>query len=192
MSQASASVARSTWPGARQHRPSLALLRTVALWLLLGVVVLLVISPIAAILYGAFRTRAPGDPRATFTLDKITTAYGGLFTGSWTQSATLHTVLLAVPVTIVATLLGLLLAWAVTRTDMPGKRTMEVAFLLPLLYSPLVGVIGWTVLADPRAGLVNKLWSTMLRQNAALIDVYSYAGIAWVMVFYFRAPTPSC
>jgi iron(III) transport system permease protein len=177
--------ASSARVGTRTYRPGVARLRTTAIWLLLSIVVLLVTLPIAAILYGALRTRAPGDPRAAFTLQKVVTAYGGLFTGSWTQSATLHTILLGVPVTMAATLLGLLLAWAVTRTDMPGRRTMEMAFLLPLLYSPLVGVIGWTVLADPRAGLVNQLWSAVLGQDATLIDVHSYAGIAWVMVFYF-------
>ncbi len=185
MSEASVSFATPAIGGTQAHRPNLARLHAAAIWLLLACVVLLVVSPIAAILYGAVRTRSPGDPRAVFTFQKIATAYGGLVTGSWTQSATLHTILLAIPVTILATLLGLLLAWAVTRTDMPGKRVMEVAFLLPLLYSPLVGVIGWTVLADPRAGLVNQLFSAILGRRAMLLDVYSYPGIAWVMVFYF-------
>lgn len=185
MSQASTSLTGSAWRVAQVYRSGLTWARSAAIWLLLGAVVLLVAAPITAIVYGALQSRAPGDPRAVFTLHNVAAAYGGLFTGSWTQSATEHTILLAVPVTFFATSLGLLLAWAVTRTDMPGRRVMEIAFLLPLLYSPLVGVIGWTVLADPRAGLVNQLWSAVLGHRAALIDVYSYQGIAWVMVFYF-------
>ena len=145
----------------------------------------LVLAPVLAILYGSLRTRPPGAPRAAYTLAKLEQAWGGLFTGDWTQAPTINTVLLALPVTLFATALGALLAWAVTRTDMPGRRVFEMLFLLPLLYSPLVSVIGWTVLADPNAGLINQLWSGMIGQNAALVDVYSYGGIAMVMVFFF-------
>ncbi len=152
---------------------------------LLLVTAALVMAPIAAVTYGAFRTRPPGAPRAAFTLIKMEQAWVGLFTGSWTQVPAANTILLAVPVTIFATALGVLLAWCVTRTDMPGRRTLELLFLVPLLYSPLVSVIGWTVLADPQSGLLNKAWTALTGSHTILIDVYSYVGIAWVMVLYF-------
>ncbi|MDQ8731458.1 iron ABC transporter permease [Bradyrhizobium sp. LHD-71] len=160
-------------------------IRAAVTWLFLAVVTVLVVTPMAAIVFGAFRTRSPGDPRATFSLQSIEAVYLGLFNGGWTQSATLHTVLLAIPVTISATALGLFLAWAVTRTNMPGKRWFEFGFLLSLLYSPLVGVIGWTVLADPAAGLLNGLWSALTGASDPLFNIYSYGGIAWVMIFFF-------
>ena len=152
---------------------------------LLLVTAALVVAPIAAVIYGAFRTRPPGAPRAAFTLMKMEQAWVGLFTGSWTQVPTINTILLAVPVTLFATVLGVVLAWCVTRTDMPGRRTLELLFLVPLLYSPLVSVIGWTVLADPLSGLLNKAWTASIGSHTIIIDVYSYFGIAWVMVLYF-------
>jgi iron(III) transport system permease protein len=183
--QADATVLGAEWRAVTPHNEMLARLRSVVTWLLLACVALLVITPIAAIAYGAFRSHSPGNPRAVFTFQNIDTVYGGLVSGSWTQSAALNTITLAIPVTLFATILGLFLAWAVTRTDMPGRRWLEMAFLLPLLYSPLIGVIGWTVLGDPNAGLLNSLWTTLTGQPGALIDVYSYGGIAWVMMFYF-------
>jgi iron(III) transport system permease protein len=116
---------------------------------------------------------------------KMEQAWVGLFTGDWAQIPTLNTILLAVPVTVGATTLGVLLAWSVTRTNMPGRRTLEILFLVPLLYSPLVSVIGWTVLADPQSGLLNKGWIALTGSQTGFIDIYSYLGIAWVMVLYF-------
>ena len=154
-------------------------------WLLLAAVGLLVLTPMGALLYGAVRTHSPGSRRATFTWSNIESVYGGLFSGGWTQSATLNSVALAVPVMLIACAIGVFLAWAVTRTDMPGRRTLEIAFLLPMLYSPLVGVIGWSVLGDPQAGILNAAWKFTTGADAPLINVYSYAGIVWVMVLYF-------
>lgn len=145
----------------------------------------MVLTPLGALLFGAVRTHSPGSRRATFTAANLDAVYGGLFSGGWTQSATLNSISLALPVMIIACAIGVFLAWAVTRTDMPGRRTFEIAFLLPMLYSPLVGVIGWSVLADPQAGVLNTAWKFTTGAAQPLINIYSYAGIVWVMVLYF-------
>lgn len=113
-----------------------------ASWGLLLVVCALVLTPLGALLYGAIRSHPPGSRRATFTFANIESVFGGLFTGGWTQSATLHSLALAIPVMFIACAIGVLLAWSITRTDLPGRRAFECLFLLPMLYSPLVGVIG--------------------------------------------------
>lgn len=145
----------------------------------------LVLWPLTALVYGAFRSDTPGARDAVFTLDNIREVYLGLIGQGWTGEAVFNSIALAVPVTLVATTIGVLLAWAVTRTDMPGKRTFEILFLVPMLYSPLVGVIGWTVLADPRSGLLNRWWMAATESSLPIVNVYSWAGIVWVMVFYF-------
>lgn len=154
-------------------------------WISLALVATLVLAPLVALVYGAFRSHSPGSPLAAFTLDHIKLVYGGLFTGGWTQSATVNSLALAVPVMFLACAIGAFLAWAVTRTDLPYRRVWEVAFLLPMLYSPLVGVIGWSLLADPSGGLLNIFWSNLTGSSEPLFNVYSYTGIVWVMVFYF-------
>lgn len=163
------------------------LVRRVWPYAILILVAYLVLWPMGSLIYGAFRSDTPGAPDAVFTLENIRGVWLGLVGNGWTGEATLNSISLAVPVTIMATGIGVLLAWAVTRTDMPGRRTFEVLFLLPMLYSPLVGVIGWSVLADPRAGLLNQIWwiGQVERPFEPIINIYSWFGIVWVMVFYF-------
>lgn len=154
-------------------------------WVLLVFVALLVLTPLGALFFGALRSHPPGSRRATWTLGNLESVYGGLFGDGWTQSATLNSIGVAFPVTALACAIGIFLAWAVTRTDMWGRRVFEILFLLPMLYSPLIGVIGWSVLADPQAGLLNTLWKATTGSTTPVVNVYSYLGIVWVMVFYF-------
>jgi len=169
----------------RNAGPSMTRSSRLASWGLLVAVAALVLTPLGALFYGAVRSHSPGSRKGVFTFANIDAVYGGLFTGGWTQVATLNSIALAVPVMIISCAIGVFLAWAIARTDLPGRRIFEGAFLLPMLYSPLVGVIGWSVLADPRAGLINTLWSTITGLSDPLVNVYSYGGIIWVMVFYF-------
>ena len=155
------------------------------LWALLAAVTLLVMGPLGALIYGALQSDSPGAPGVHFTVDNMLKVYQGLFDDGWTGRATVNSLLLAVPVTICSTSIGVLLAWLVARTDMPGRRSFEFLFLLPMLYSPLVGVIGWSVLADPRAGLINIAARSMFGTTGPLVKVYSWGGIVWVMSFYF-------
>lgn len=157
------------------------------LWptLLLVMVAGLVLLPLAALLFGSLRSDSPGAPGAVYTLGNIRDVYLGLVGDGWTGEATFNSVLFAIPVTLLATAGGVSLAWLVMRTDMPGRRVFEILLLLPMLYSPLVGVIGWTVLADPRAGLLNTAAGVLFGTTGPWIDVYSRTGIIWVMTFYF-------
>ncbi|MCC7425301.1 MAG: iron ABC transporter permease [Alphaproteobacteria bacterium] len=154
-------------------------------WILFAVVAALVVGPLGALVYGALRSDSPGAPGAHFTFAEVASVYQGLFTDGWSGRATINSLLLAVPVTILSTTVGVALAYLVARTDMPGRRTFEFLFLLPMLYSPLVGVIGWSVLADPHAGLLNFLLEAIGGRDARVLNVYSWAGIIWVMTFYF-------
>ena len=154
-------------------------------WTLFLGVCLLVITPLSALFYGAFRSHSPGSQKGQFTIDNLVTVYSGLFDGGWSQSATLHSISLAIPVMFCACVVGVFLAWAIARTDIPGQKFFESAFLAPMLYSPLVGVIGWAVLADPRSGLINVFWTAMTGLADPVINIYSYFGIVWVMIFYF-------
>jgi iron(III) transport system permease protein len=145
----------------------------------------MVLVPLLALIYGALRSKSPGSPKAIYTLKNLESVYGGLFSGGWTQSVTINSLGLAIPVMLVSCAIGIFLAWSVVRTDIPARKTLSALFLIPMLYSPLVGVIGWVVLADPNAGLINAAWSFLTGSNEALLDIYSFAGIVWVMIFYF-------
>src|SRR5512134_687279 len=56
-----------------------------------------------------------------------------------TVSLTLHTIGLAVAVTLAATAIGVALAWLAVRSDMPGRRVWATLFALPLVIPSYVG-----------------------------------------------------
>ena len=154
-------------------------------WLLLAGIGYLVLLPIGALLYGAVRTDSPGSPDASFTGEWFWQTYVGLFTGGPIQRVVLNSLAVAVPATVIATVLGVALAWLVTRTDVIGRRFFEYGFIIPMFYSPLVGIIGWTVLAAPGSGWVNYYWSSLFGGSGSLLNIYSFWGIVWVMALFY-------
>ncbi|MSP30766.1 MAG: hypothetical protein EXR09_10090, partial [Acetobacteraceae bacterium] len=68
-----------------------------------------------------------------------------------------NTAFVAALSTIMAVTLGLLLAWILTRTAIPGRQHLERLMELPYYMTPLVGALAWGVLASPKTGLLNQL-----------------------------------
>jgi iron(III) transport system permease protein len=78
---------------------------------------------------------------------------------------------------------GCLLAWILSRTRVPGRGILEQLMGLPYYVTPLLGALAWAALGGPRSGLLNQLWYA-IGGRAPLINVYSPAGIAWVMALF--------
>src|SRR5205085_1021234 len=53
--------------------------------------------------------------------------------------------------------IGLTLAWAVSRTDVPGKPLLQITATLAYLSPPFLTAIAFTYLFSPNAGLINVL-----------------------------------
>lgn len=94
------------------------------------------------------------------------------------------TVKLGVWSVVLASILGIPLAWFVARTNLPGRRFLEIACLLPYMLPPLIGAMAWTQLFAPRAGYVNQLWMSFTGTRTALFNIYSFEGMVVVMGFY--------
>lgn len=95
----------------------------------------------------------------------------------------LNTVEVAVIATVIAILSGFVLAWILTRTQVPGRALMERLIELPFYVTPLVGALAWSILAAPRSGLLNQLWQ-YLGGRDDMLNAYSPMGIAWVMALF--------
>lgn len=154
-------------------------------WLLTLGLGTLVLLPLGALFYGAIRTEPPGSPGATFTLDWFRETYVGVFNGGPIQLVVWHSLAVAVPTTVIATVLGVGLAWLLTRTDLAGRRFFEYAFIIPMFYSPLVGIIGWTILGAPGGGWANYYLSKFIGGSESVINIYSFWGIVWVMTLFY-------
>ena len=101
--------------------------------------------------------------------------------------ALVNTLVLAGLTTVIATPLGIGIAWLTTRTDMPMRRFLGRAMLLPIFLSPLVGVLAWIALASPRSGFINTLAAATLGTQGPLINIFTLAGMVLVMVLHYTS-----
>jgi len=159
---------RPSWPGG-------------ATLLVLALVLVLAGIPIWSILENAFRNGTPYAPGG-FTFDHVIQ----FFTGSIYQAALLNTAIVALVSLVVAVPLGFLLAWLAARTDVPGRRLMQIGNVVPYLFPTFLGAIGWAYLAQPRTGLLNVVLGFINAPNGPF-DVNSQGGIGVVMGI-FLAP----
>lgn len=131
----------------------------------------LVLSPIAPVVYQAFLQHALYDPVHELTLSNIpkllnTQGFGGVI---W------NTVIFAALTTLIAQTLGTVAAIVFVRTDMPGARLFGELFLWPLFVSALVLSFGWYSLYGP-SGYVTLMVQQMT--GGSPWNLYSLLGMS--------------
>ena len=95
----------------------------------------------------------------------------------------LNTLGVAFAATVMALVFGFVIAWILTRTNVPGRERLERLLELPYYMTPLVGALAWAVLAAPKSGFFNQLWH-YVGGTGDVVDVYSMFGIAWIMALF--------
>jgi iron(III) transport system permease protein len=154
--------------------------RLVSVGILL-LVSLLVLLPLAFLLYGSLSTGAPGQKGSQFTLEHFRTVY---LTPKY-LTPLFNTLQLAAAVTILTTPVGTLLAWLMARTDLPGKRLFQILIIVPIFISPLLGALAWLAMAAPGSGFLNGFSAMLFGVSGDLFDIYSFWGIVFVMCLYY-------
>jgi iron(III) transport system permease protein len=94
-----------------------------------------------------------------------------------------NTLEVSVVATIVAIVVGFLIAYILTRTNVPFRRGLEQLMAVPYYVTPLLGALAWGLLGEPHSGYINMLWRA-LGGEGAIINVTSAMGIAWVMALF--------
>lgn len=148
------------------------------LGLMLGVFIILgilILYPAWILLSSSFQ-----DSTGAFTLAWYIEAY----TNPANYRAILNTLIIAGGASFIATVFGTFMAWAVVRTDMPGRRIVEAASIVPFISTPFIGALAWILLASPRTGLINQFWRLVSGSGDPLVDIYSLAGIVMVEALY--------
>ena len=111
-------------------------LSILAMILLATVVALLAVFPLGMVVYGSFRSAAPGQA-GFFTLS----GYQAAFTDPAIGKALWTTLWLGIVRSFVSMALAVFFCWALVRTDMPLKGAIEfclwINFFLPILRTPL-------------------------------------------------------
>jgi len=176
----------TTLAGSAEHiaRPRIGGVQTSTLLMsgLTLLVAVLTVTPVAIALVASFRT-APVGQHGIWTFSGVATVIHDPTTARviWT------TVWLAVVRAGLATLLAVVLAWILARTDCPLRGGLEIVLLLSLFF-PLVGrVLAWAVLASPRTGYINQLLRMLpfVGGTRGPLNIFSYEGVIFVSVLGF-------
>jgi iron(III) transport system permease protein len=139
---------------------------------LVAALLFLVALPIIRLLIVSFETRTGG-----FTLANYAAAYGR----ARHVTALLNSLWLGVTVAASSVVLAVPLAWAVSRTDMPGKPLVWATVLGAFILPPYLTAIGWILLAGPNAGFINVLWHWLTGTHGHIVNIYSFAGLTAVI-----------
>lgn len=107
------------------------------------------------------------------------------FIQTWTSSEVLvalrNSALYTVASVIIAIVCGVILAWFLKRTNVPGGELLNRLPILPMLFPPILGTLGWVMLLAPGSGLLNN-W--FLDDLGLGVDVYTMGGAIWVESMY--------
>lgn len=144
--------------------------------LLIGVLLVLVVNPLARLLWASFEHGATG----AFTLENYAAAYG-----RWRYLEALwNSLVLGLAVAVLGTVFGVPMAWAVSRTDMPAKGLVWAAILGTFIVPSYLGAVAWILLAGPNAGWLNRLYVWLTGAASGPLNIYSMAGLVLVIACY--------
>ena len=146
-------------------------------WLLaIVVLVFLVVNPLLRLLIVSFQQPDTG----AFTLANYAAAYNR----SRYVDALVNSLLLGVSAASLCLAFGVPLAWALSRTDMPGKSLVWVSILGTFIIPPYLGAVGWILLAGPNAGWLNRLVVELTGMEKGPFNIYSMPGLVLVVACY--------
>ena len=142
-----------------------------------AVAAVLVLYPVLYLLQAAFDV---GDPQS-----RPPTAYG--FDNFQVllnyPRIMLNTLVVSFAATVMALVIGFVMAWILARTNVPGRRVFEQLMAVPYYLTPLLGALAWSMLGSPESGFINQVWRA-LGGSDHLIDINTPYGIAWVMALF--------
>jgi len=151
--------------------------KSVFLWLvLIAVLAVLVINPLARLLWVSVQHVDTG----ALTLENYAVAYG-----RWRYiEALVNSLVIGLSVAVVCTLFGVPMAWAVSRTDMPGKGLVWAAILGTFIVPSYLGAVAWILLAGPNAGWLNRAYMWLTGAAAGPFNIYSMPGLILIIAAY--------
>ena len=149
----------------------------ILLWIALAaILVFLVVNPLLRLVMTSLEAADTG----AFTLQNYITAYGR---PRYVQ-ALWNSLSLGACVTVLCLIFALPMAWAVSRTDMPGKGAIRLCVLGAFITPPYLGAIGWILLAGPNAGWLNKAYIGITGASEGLFNIYSFSGLTFIIAIY--------
>jgi iron(III) transport system permease protein len=110
--------------------------------------------------------------------------YLEVFTNAPFLKAIWNTLIISTWVGAISVVIGGLLAWLVTRTDLPWKKSIRALVMASFVTPPFLGAFAWTLLAGPNAGALNKFYRFITGSEEAIFNIFTMSGLIFVMALY--------
>ena len=94
-----------------------------------------------------------------------------------------YTAILAFASTVVASVIGVSLAWITARTDSFLREHFELLNIMPFFMSAFVGAVAWRFLLSPNIGVINTFFQNVLGMEFTL-NIYGMGGMIWVAALF--------
>ncbi|MBM2804119.1 MAG: sugB 2 [Deltaproteobacteria bacterium] len=143
--------------------------------LVLVVTIYLVVIPLVFLLWTSFRSGPIGMP-AELTLANYARAYAN----PGTYEILHNTLIFALGSAAIALLLGIIFAWLVERTNLPGKSLLYPLFLVPIAIPGVLFSIAWVLLLSPGAGIINLALKHAFQLDQAPLNIYNLPGMIFL------------
>ena len=136
--------------------------------------IVLVVLPLSFLLWGSLR----GEGGLSFQ------HFEEVATGRLYVTALKNSLILGAWTGLFSMIIGLALAWAVSRTNVPGKALIQITASLSYLSPPFLTAIAFVYLYSPNAGLLNVLFRDVLGLPWLTFNVFSMTGLVLVTVLH--------
>jgi len=146
-------------------------------WLVVIVTALLVAFPAWPIILQSFMSKPLYDKDRAFTFDN----YSNLLGNARFWDVLVYTAAFAVATTIIAVIIGIVLAVIINRTNIPLRNLYSNLVTIPYYVSPLVLAFAWMQMYGPQ-GFGTILVRTL---KLPIWQLYSFGGIVIVSAMYY-------
>ena len=137
----------------------------------IGLLLLIVGYPLLWLVMSAF-----GIP-ADFQFGYIARVY----TRAQNFAPLINTIILAFGAGVISVMLGVPLAWATARSDMPLRRVVQALVALAYITPPYLTAIAYIILLGPDAGYFNRVLQTLTGTTHGPINIFSMGGVVFVI-----------
>ena len=137
---------------------------------------ILIVAFVTVMFWVSFQKGIFGTASAIYTLAN----YRELLTDPFVLQVIKNTLIFAVSSTLVALVIGLPIAWLVERTTLPGKTLVYTLMTLGLLIPGIYTAMGWTLIAHPRIGIMNRWLVDFLGLESGPINIATPIGMGFV------------
>lgn len=88
---------------------------------------------------------------------------------------------------LIGTVIGVVVAWILARTDVPGGKWLEYGFWIAVFLPSLTVTLSWILVFDSHNGVANTAW-TALGLGPGPFNIHSWWGIVWVQLLSSTLP----